>query len=164
MSANIRNTFQTIADLKARIERVSSPVQPVQFDSDGINDAVDHESYVHNLTLALAGDAGSVENSTPVAGMRMLAYMQQEGVFGISPHGRYHSVIDFIKMKCFEYELEQRPFNVDEFLQETETPIYDILSRGNSSQIAKSLLHAAESVNQFRNQLARSSEQSPDFS
>lgn len=157
MNPNIKDTFQTIADLKARLERSSSPVQSPQFDSSGINYAVDHESYVHKLTLALAGDAAHVESSTPVAGMRMLAYMQQEGVFGISPLGRYQSVIDFIKMKCFEYELEQRPFNVDEFLQETETAIYDILARGNSSQIAKSLLHAAESVNQFRNQLARSS-------
>ncbi|MGB5107782.1 MAG: hypothetical protein WBP42_13825 [Candidatus Zixiibacteriota bacterium] len=164
MRANIRNTYQPAAGSTIRSEPDSQlaelncvyPVSPVG--------EIDHETFVSNLTLALAGKQLHLDNPEPIAGMRMLAYMQREGVFGISPQGRYRTVIDFIKNKSFEYELEQREFNVDEFLRETEVAIYDVITRGNSSQITKALLEAAESVNEFRNRLARSSDDQFDRS
>lgn len=159
MNANIKNTFQATTGSSGRSPSVSGPIPTCDINSAGFDTVIDHESYVDKLTRALAGPHTPTDNSEPIAGMRMLAYMQKEGVFGISPHGRYHSVIDFIKTKSFEYELEQRQFNIDEFLRETEAAIYDIITRGNSSQITKSLLAAAESVNQFRNDLARSSDE-----
>ncbi len=122
---------------------------------------IDQEAFVNKLKLALIPEMREVEEVAPEEfekGTKMLEHLQNEGVFGLSPHGRYHSVTDFIRNKGFEYELEQRPFTDDEFLRETETAIYDILNRGNSSSVAKSLLQAAESVNKFRNHMIRSSE------
>ncbi len=119
---------------------------------------IDLEEYVKKLTLALIPEMPpDLTEDQPDPGSKVIEHLQHEGVFGLSPHGRYQSVNDFIRTKEFEFEMEQRPFTEDEFLLQTETAIYDVLSRGNTSSVAKSLLQAAEAVNSFRNHMIRSS-------
>lgn len=119
---------------------------------------IDLEEYVKKLTLALIPEIPpELNDDQAVAGSKVLEQLQSEGVFGLSSHGRYQSVNDFIRTKEFEFEMEQRPFTEDEFLLQTETAIYEVLRRGNSSSVAKSLLQAAEAVNSFRNHMIRSS-------
>lgn len=119
---------------------------------------IDLEDYVKQLALALIPEIPPEPVEADVtAGTKMLDHLQREGVFGLSPQGRYQSVNDFVRTKGFEFELEQRPFTQDEFLLETETAIYNVLSRGNTSSVAKSLLQAAEAVNSFRNHMIRAS-------
>lgn len=119
---------------------------------------IDLEDYVKKLTLALIPEMPPELGEDPnTEGTRVLEHLQREGVFGLSPQGRYQSVNDFIRTKEFEFEMEQKPFTEDEFLLQTENAIYDVLRRGNSSSVAKSLIQAAEAVNSFRNHLIHSS-------
>lgn len=119
---------------------------------------IDLEEYVKKLTLALIPEMPpDLTDDQPDPGSKVIEHLQREGVFGLSPHGRYQSVNDFIRTKEFEFEMEQRPFTEDEFLLQTETAIYEVLRRGNTSSVAKSLLQAAEAVNSFRNHMIRSS-------
>ncbi len=119
---------------------------------------IDLDEYVKKLRLALIPEIPpELANDQDEAGSKMLEHLQSEGVFGLSPHGRYQSVNDFIRTKEFEFEMEQRPFTEDDFLLQTETAIYEVLRRGNTSSLARSLLQAAEAVNSFRNHLIRSS-------
>ncbi len=119
---------------------------------------IDLDEYVKKLTLALIPEMPpDLTDDQPDPGSKVIEHLQREGVFGLSPHGRYQSVNDFIRTKEFEFEMEQRPFTEDEFLLQTETAIYEVLRRGNTSSVAKSLLQAAEAVNSFRNHMIRSS-------
>lgn len=112
--------------------------------------------YVNELTDALSqGRESDSKKTTDVSsGTAAVKQLQSEGVFGISPGGRNHSVTDFIKQKQFEYEMEQKSFTSDALLRETERAIFDTLNSGQSSTVVKSLLRAAEAVNSFRNQVA----------
>lgn len=124
---------------------------------------IDLEDYVKKLTLALIPEMPPEIGEDPsTAGTKMLEHLQREGVFGLSPQGRYQTVNDFIRTKEFEFEMEQRSFTEDEFLLQTENAIYEVLRRGNSSSVAKSLIQAAEAVNSFRNHMIHSS--GDDFS
>ncbi len=108
--------------------------------------------YARRLSEAL--ESYQTEHSQRVP----LAALQREGVFGLSSGGRNLSITDFIRQKEFEYNLDQRPFTVDDFLHETENAIYETLNNGNSSSVAGALLQAAEAVNSFRNHMIRAAE------
>lgn len=114
------------------------------------------EDYARQLTEALAPKEPA--KTADVASAPGIETLQHEGVFGLSPTGRNLTVTDFIRQKEFEYDLDQRPFTVDAFLQETESAIFNTLNNGNSSSVTGSLLRAAEAVNSFRNHIIRSAE------
>jgi len=154
-------------DMMARLRQASvsevnaeSPVDPFFDPPLKPSPLVLSEDYARQLAEALAPketvttvDAGSAPG---------IATLQKEGVFGLSPTGRNLTVTDFIRQKEFEYDLDQRPFTIDAFLQETETAIFNTLNNGNSSSVTGTLLRAAEAVNSFRNHIVRSAEVSPE--
>ncbi len=110
------------------------------------------EDYARRLSEALESYQSESSQRVP------LVALQREGVFGLSSAGRNLSITDFIRQKEFEYNLDQRPFTVDDFLHETENAIYETLNNGNSSSVAGTLLQAAEAVNSFRNHMIRAAE------
>ncbi len=114
------------------------------------------EDYARQLAEALAPrETATTADTVSAPG---IATLQKEGVFGLSPAGRNLTVTDFIRQKEFEYDLDQRPFTIDAFLQETETAIFNTLNNGNSTSVTGTLLRAAEAVNSFRNHIIRSAE------
>lgn len=114
------------------------------------------EDYARQLADALApNETATTADAGSAPGIETL---QKEGVFGLSPSGRNLTVTDFVRQKEFEYDLDQRPFTIDAFLQETETAIFNTLNNGNSSSVTGTLLRAAEAVNSFRNHMIRSAE------
>ena len=163
-AGSVKPQANTTTDVTPKTAESQLPAQQVPVAQRPVYEAIeqpypiDLEDYVKKLTLALIPEMPPELGEDPNAeGMRVLEHLQSEGVFGLSPQGRYQSVNDFIRTKEFEFEMEQKAFTEDEFLLQTETAIYDVLRRGNSSSVAKSLIQAAEAVNSFRNHLIHSS-------
>ena len=118
------------------------------------------DAFTSKLATALNTEEtpNSVSPQSSQLGSTTIKNLQIEGVFGISTEGRNLGVVDFVKQKHFEYQLEQKSFSVDDFLKETEQSIYRTLSAGQSGTVAKSLIRAAESINAYRNQIVREDE------
>jgi hypothetical protein len=138
-------------------EKETAPADGVS--TSWVTEITDEASLQKGITQALQyGRPPESANASQSDGGKTARHLQSEGVFGISSSGRNLGVVDFIRQKQFEYNLDQKPFTGEDLLLETEKAIYNTLSSDQSTAVSKSLLQAAESVNAYRNQVVKSTE------